>query len=80
MWLAGCDMTKRGLLPQCAISLGASSSLLAPLALAQACLPAHLLQMGGTVGGHWHRQMCLFSGDKMLCCCRWRCLEANGSL
>lgn len=34
------------------------------LTRAQACLPAHLLQMGGTVGGHWQRQMCLFSGDE----------------
>lgn len=30
MWLAGCDMTKHCLLPLCAISLEASSSLLAP--------------------------------------------------
>lgn len=31
MWLAGCDMTQHCLLPPCAISLEASSSLLAPI-------------------------------------------------
>lgn len=31
-------------------------------------------------GGHWHRQMCLFTGDKTLCCCRWQCPGASGAL
>lgn len=80
MWLAGCDMTQHYFLPARAFSLEASSPCSPRLTRAQACLLAHLLQMGGTVGGHWQRQMCLFSGDKMLCCCRWQCLGANGSL
>lgn len=57
-------MTQHWLLPPCAISLEALSPARPCLTRAQACLPAHLLQMGGTVGGHWQRQMCLFSGDE----------------
>lgn len=64
----------------CHLPWGLISSVCPHLTHAQACLLAHLLQMGGTVGGHWQRQMCLFSGDKMLYCHRWQCLGANGSL
>lgn len=80
MWLSGCDMTKHCLFLYVPSPLRPHLPCSPPSCHAQACLPAHLLQMGDTVGGHWQRQMCLFSGDKMLCCCRWQCLGASGSL
>lgn len=79
MWLAGCDMTKHGLLPLCQLPWG----LVFP---ARPLLPLPRLAFQLTCS-RWAAQWedtgtgrCVYFPETMLCCCRWWCLGANGSL